>query len=79
MFDLVGLDAVTTEGVTIGTVTGVPNYGGGDLVEVKPAAGGESLLFAFTKAVVPNVDIAGRRVTIALPEEVEADEDDLAR
>ncbi len=72
--DLVGLDAVDGEGSKFGTVVGVPNYGGGDLVEVRPVAGGESLLFAFTKAVVPSVDIAGRRVTIVPPDEVEGDD-----
>ena len=73
--DLVGLDAVDPMGVTLGTVIGVPNYGGGDLVEVRPIAGGESLLFAFTKDVVPEIDLDGRRVVIAPPDEVE-DEDE---
>ena len=72
--DLVGLDAVTLDGTRLGTIVDVPNYGGGDLIEVRPAAGGESLLFAFTRAVVPSVDIAGRRVTVVPPEVVEGDD-----
>ena len=69
--DLIGLDAVDEGGALLGTVVAVPNYGGGDLVEVRPSTGGESLLFPFTKAVVPAIDIAARRVTIAPPDEVE--------
>ena len=69
--DLVGLDAVTLEGAKLGTIVDVPNYGGGDLLEVRPVAGGESLLFPFTKAVAPTIDVVGRRVTIAPPVEVD--------
>ena len=70
--DLVGLDVVTEVGETLGTILGVPNYGGGDLLEVRPTRGGESLLFPFTKEVVPTIDVAGRRVVVAPPAEVEA-------
>jgi 16S rRNA processing protein RimM len=73
--DLVGLEATTEAGETLGTILGVPNYGGGDLLEVRPARGGESLLFPFTKAVVPTIDIPGRRVVVAPPDEVEADDE----
>ena len=72
--DLIGLAVVDAEGAPIGTVIGVPNYGGGDLVEVRPSQGGESVLFPFTKAVVPTIDFAERRVTIVPPDEVEGDE-----
>ena len=72
--DLVGLAAFEADGTPLGTVIAVPNYGGGDLIEVRPAQGGESLLFPFTKLVVPTIDFAGRRVTIVPPDEVEGDE-----
>ena len=71
--DLVGLAAVTDTGETLGTILGVPNFGGGDLIEVRPTRGGESLLYPFTKAVVPTIDVAARRVVIAPPDEVAAD------
>lgn len=73
--DLIGLDAVDADGERLGTVAGVPNYGGGDLIEVRPLKGGESLLFPFTKAVVPTVDIVGRRVTIVPPIEIDVEGD----
>ena len=69
--DLIGLDAMTVDGAPIGKVIGVPNYGGGDLVEVRPTQGVETLLYPFTKAVVPTIDIAARRLTIVPPIEVE--------
>jgi tRNA (guanine37-N1)-methyltransferase len=70
--DLEGLRAETVEGATLGHVLAVRNFGAGDILEVRPPAGGETLMFPFTKAVVPIVDIAGGRVVIAPPVEIEA-------
>lgn len=67
--DLVGLDAVDADGTRVGKVLSVPNYGGGDLLEIAPAKGGMSALLPFTKAFVPSLDIPGRRIVVALPEE----------
>ena len=64
--DLVGLAAFTTAGETLGTVIGVENYGAGDLLEIAPRRGG-TLLVPFTKAVVPEVDLAGGHVLIDPP------------
>lgn len=68
--DLVGLDVVDTQGTVLGTVADVPNYGGGDLLEIKPAQGGATALLPFTKAFVPDLDIAGGRVVIDPPEDL---------
>lgn len=65
--DLVGLSAVTPEGVALGTVTALHNFGAGDLIEIKTVQGGEPLLLPFTEAIVPEVDIAGRKVIVVLP------------
>ena len=40
---------------------------------VIPPHGGDTLLFPFTKAVVPEIDIPGRRVVIAPPAEVDGE------
>lgn len=72
--DLVGLAAVDTQGAALGTVKNVANYGAGDILEVTTPTG-DSLLFGFTKRVVPTVDIEGGRVVIDPPVEVEAKED----
>ena len=64
--DLIGLAAVTAAGQALGTVIRVENYGAGDLLEIAPRRG-ETLLVPFTKAIVPEVDLAGGRVVIDPP------------
>ncbi|MGY2049781.1 ribosome maturation factor RimM [Methylobacterium sp. JK268] len=68
--DLIGLDVVDAAGTRIGTVRAVPNYGGGDLLEIAPAVGGAPALLPFTRAFVPKVEIAARRVTVVPPEDL---------
>jgi 16S rRNA processing protein RimM len=70
--DLEGLRAETAEGAELGQVLAVRNFGAGDILEVRPPQG-ETLMFPFTKAVVPIVDIAGGRVVIAPPVEIEGE------
>ncbi|HEY8566092.1 MAG TPA: ribosome maturation factor RimM [Beijerinckiaceae bacterium] len=65
--DLVGLAAEAPDGTLLGTVVAVPNYGGGDLLEIKPLRGASDLV-PFTKAFVPTVDLAGRRVVVDAPD-----------
>ena len=67
--DLIGATAVDAAGTVIATVVAVPNYGGGDLLELRPAAGGATALLPFTKAFVPELDVPARRITVALPED----------
>jgi 16S rRNA processing protein RimM len=71
--DLVGLAAVTTAGEPLGRVMAIHNFGAGDIIEIAPPSGA-TMLLPFSNAVVPTVDIAGGRVVIALPEEIEGDE-----
>ena len=65
--DLIGLAVVDTQGAAVGKVTGVHNFGAGDLIEVEPLAGLPTLLLPFTATAVPSVDIAGGRVVVAPP------------
>ncbi len=65
--DLVGMAAVTPEGVPLGAVTAIHNFGAGDLIEIATTAGGEPLLLPFTEAVVPKIDTALRQIIIVLP------------
>ncbi len=69
--DLVGMAAVTPEGVPLGNVTAIHNFGAGDLIEIATTAGGEPLLLPFSETVVPNIDMALRQVTIVLPSVIE--------
>ncbi|CAM5775584.1 ribosome maturation factor RimM [Labrys miyagiensis] len=66
--DLIGLAARDEKGKLIGTVTGLYDFGAGDIVEVTPE-GGRPVLLPFTKAVVPTVDIKAGHILVVLPEE----------
>ncbi|MEQ8354953.1 MAG: ribosome maturation factor RimM [Kiloniellaceae bacterium] len=72
--DLIGLRVEDRDGRRLGFVRAVENYGAGDFIEVEVPSdktGGKSLLLAFTKAAVPQVDIAGGRLIVEVPEELE--------
>ena len=70
--DLIGLAAVTAGNESIGRVTAIHNFGAGDIIEIAPPHG-PAILLPFTNAVVPTVDIAGGRVVIEMPGEIEGD------
>jgi 16S rRNA processing protein RimM len=72
--DLIGLEAVNTAGAQIGRVVSLMNYGAGDVLEIAPAQGGETMLLPFTKRVAPRIDFSAGRIVIEPPREVE-DED----
>jgi 16S rRNA processing protein RimM len=74
--DLIGLAAEDMSGRPIGTIIAIHDFGAGDLLEVVPAGGGETMLLPFTAAVVPKVDIAAGRIVIDPPAEIEADSAD---
>ena len=71
--DLIGLAAVSAADEPLGKVIAIHNFGAGDIIEIAPPRGA-TMLLPFTNAVVPTVDIAGGRVVIELPQEIEGDE-----
>lgn len=66
--DLIGLAAVSPEGVAIGTIVAVQNYGAGDLLEIRLEGSRRTELVPFADAYVPEVDIAGGRAVVQIPE-----------
>jgi 16S rRNA processing protein RimM len=70
--DLVGLKAEDEEGAVLGTVKGVADFGAGELLDIVLSEGG-SLMVPFTKAAVPVVDIANKRLVVIPPVFVEGD------
>ena len=70
--DLIGLAAVDGDGTPIGEIVAVQNYGAGDLLEIRLTGSSKTELVPFTDAVVPEVDIAARRVVVVMPETDEA-------
>ncbi|MFQ3457012.1 ribosome maturation factor RimM [Bradyrhizobium sp. UFLA01-814] len=71
--DLIGLAAVTTTEQPLGKVIAIHNFGAGDIIEIAPPQGA-TMLLPFTNAVVPTVDVAGGRVVIDLPQEIDGDD-----
>jgi 16S rRNA processing protein RimM len=71
--DLIGLAAETTGGEPLGRIIAIHNFGAGDIIEIAPASGA-TLMLPFSNAVVPTVDLAGGKVLIELPQEIEGDE-----
>ena len=71
--DLIGLPAVTPANEPLGRVIAIHNFGAGDIIEISPQSGA-TMLLPFTNAVVPSVDLAGGRVVIELPDEIDGDD-----
>ncbi|HEY0854515.1 MAG TPA: ribosome maturation factor RimM [Devosia sp.] len=72
--DLIGLDARLEDGSSIGEVITVPNFGAGDMLEIRDKASGDTRFIPFTKAAVPEVHIAAGYVVVVPPIEIEAEE-----
>jgi 16S rRNA processing protein RimM len=64
--DLIGLAAATVSGEALGTVIAVHNFGAGDILEIAPRRG-PTLLVPFTRAAIPVIDLAGKRLTVDPP------------
>jgi 16S rRNA processing protein RimM len=71
--DLVGLTVTTRAGLALGRVAGLRNFGAGDLLEIAPESGGETLLLPFTKAVAVEIDFAAGRIVVEPPREVDGE------
>jgi 16S rRNA processing protein RimM len=67
--DLIGLTVVDTGGAVLGTVRAVLDHGAGDILEIA-RPGTPDLLLPFTRAAVPTVDLAARRVVVDPPDDL---------
>lgn len=65
--DLEGMDVVSPEGAPMGRVSGVANYGAGDLLEITDSEG-RSEFYTFTDRNFPHIDRDARRITFTPPE-----------
>jgi 16S rRNA processing protein RimM len=74
--DLVGLDAVTTDGTQIGTVHALHNFGAGDIIEIMPLGSGEPLMLPFNETTVPTIALKAKQIVVVPPAEIEARGDD---
>lgn len=79
--DLIGLDVRDDEGVSIGSIKSVQDFGAGDLLEIDPSVtDGEaepSFFIPFTLDVVPEVKVKDGYVVFARDELLSTADDDL--
>ena len=68
--DLVGLEARDAAGARLGKVAVVHDYGAGTSLEIERGSLA-SVVVPFTRAAVPEIDVAGGNLTIVPPNEVE--------
>jgi 16S rRNA processing protein RimM len=66
--DLIGVTAVTASGEKFGTVVAVPNFGAGDLIEIRREGAEETVLVPFAQDYVPKIDLERRELVLDLPE-----------
>ncbi|MBN9316680.1 MAG: ribosome maturation factor RimM [Devosia sp.] len=74
--DLLGLRAQLADGTSLGTVSAIPNYGAGDILEVRDERSGDTFLYPFTKAVVPEIRVRDGYLVIAPPIEADPGEEE---
>ena len=66
--DLIGLVAINADGAALGQVVAVQNFGAGDLLELRPATGGKTVLVPFTEEIVPELEIEAGWMIMLPPE-----------
>jgi len=65
--DLIGLAARLADGTPFGAIVAVLSYGAGDILEIAPSEGGETLLLPFNDTTFPDIDFSGGVITIVPP------------
>jgi 16S rRNA processing protein RimM len=74
--DLIGLEARLTDGHILGEVSALPNFGAGDVIEVRDPRTGETFLYPFTKLVVPQISITEGYLVIDPPLDADPGEEE---
>jgi 16S rRNA processing protein RimM len=66
--DLIGLTALLKDGGRLGKIVAVPNYGAGDLLEVKVEGRAETVLIPFGETFVGDIDAVRGTIVVDLPD-----------
>jgi 16S rRNA processing protein RimM len=64
--DLIGCDVVEQDATAVGTVTGWEDFGGTGLLVVK--SGEKEIMVPFARSICKEIDVAGKRIVVELPE-----------
>lgn len=67
--DLVGCDAINTEGHKIGEIISVDNFGASDLIEIKPIDGSKTYYLPIAEPFVQDIDVEQKIVVVDPAEE----------
>jgi 16S rRNA processing protein RimM len=67
--DLIGMVVYDAGGARIGRVRAVNDYGAGDVIEILRRGEEAELVLPFTRAAVPTIDLAGKRMVVDPPPE----------
>ncbi|HKK30898.1 MAG TPA: ribosome maturation factor RimM [Alphaproteobacteria bacterium] len=65
--DLIGLAAELPDGMTIGRVRAIYDFGAGDSLELTDTATEKPILIPFTREAVPEIDLANKRIVVDPP------------
>jgi len=68
--DIIGMEAVSSEGGTIGIVKNITNFGAGDILEIYDISSEKVIYYPFKKQFVPLVDVLQRKITLNPLEEL---------
>ncbi|WP_396595106.1 ribosome maturation factor RimM [Brevundimonas sp. R86498] len=68
--DLIGVEARDPDGVVLGTVKAVQNFGADDMLEIAPTAGGPTWFLPFTRACVPDLHLSDGWLLAVRPDEI---------
>ena len=74
--DLIGLKAIGSDGADYGEILAIPNFGAGDLLEIKLLETGKTELIPFTMACVPEVNVREGYVKVCPMEEFEVEDEE---
>lgn len=74
--DLIGLEARLADGTVLGTVIAIPNFGASDLIEVRNVLSGDTFLYPFTRAVVPEIRIDDGYLVVEVPVDADPGEEE---
>lgn len=62
--DLIGMTAISLDGMNYGRIAALHNFGAGDIVELRGGAAKSSTMVPFTKAAIPTLDMEARQIII---------------
>ena len=69
--DLIGVEARDPQGLVLGTIKAVQNFGADDMLEIAPATGGPTWYLPFTREAAPDLRISEGWLRIVRPTEVD--------